>query len=128
MFKDNIFETCLSALIALFAVGFLIFMRWQTGIGSLSSYPVEAMLRQADSLTVGTDVRIAGVKVGRITGLAFEPKSYRVKMTMDIRSDVRVPADSRLSVSAGMMSNPYLAIAPGRSSKMIAPGGVLAGD
>src|SRR6185437_2753669 len=110
MFKHNIFETCLSALIALFAAGFLLFVRWQTGIGSLSSYQVEALMRQADSLAVGTDVKIAGVKVGRITQLAFEPKSYRVKMTMDIRSGVRIPADSHLSVSSGMMSSPYLTI------------------
>jgi phospholipid/cholesterol/gamma-HCH transport system substrate-binding protein len=127
MLKDSFFETCLSALIALFAVGFLLFMRWQTGIGSLSSYQVGAMLRQADSLAIGTDVKIAGVKVGRITELAFEPKSYRVRMTMDIRSDVHIPADSRLSVSGGMMSSPYLTIAPGHSNKMIDSGGTLSG-
>lgn len=128
MFKDNIFETGLSAVIALFAVGFLVYMRWETGIGSLSSYQINAMLRQADSLTVGTDVKIAGVKVGRVTDLTFEPKSYRVRMTMDIRKDVHIPADSHLSVSAGVMSSPYLTIAPGHSKEMVNAGGTLQGS
>ncbi|MGH6827952.1 MAG: MlaD family protein [Rhizomicrobium sp.] len=125
MFKENIFETLLSGAIALFAVGFLLFMRWQTGIGSLSSYQIGAMLRQVDSLAVGTDVKIAGVKVGRVADLTFEPKTYRVRMMMDIRSDVQIPADSRLSPMSAMMSSPYLSIAPGHSTKMVAPGGML---
>ena len=126
MFKNNVFETVLSAAIALFAVGFLMLVRWQTGIGSLSSYDMNAILARADGLTVGTDVKIAGVKVGRIADLSLEPKNYGVRLQLEIKSDVPIPADSHLSVTSGVMSSPYLTINPGHSSKMVGPGGTLA--
>lgn len=126
MLKANSFETILSALIALFAVGFLVFVRLQTGIGSLSSYDMSAIMTQADGISDGSDVKIGGVTIGRITGLALEPKTYRVKVQMEIRSGVRIPADSRLSVTSALMRSPYLTITPGHSKKTISPGDTLA--
>jgi phospholipid/cholesterol/gamma-HCH transport system substrate-binding protein len=125
MSKVNSFEIILSGLIALFAIGFLAFLRWETGIGSLSSYEMNAIMAHADGVKDGTDVKIAGVTVGRITGVVLEPKTYRVKVQMEIRSGVRIPADSRLSVSGALMSSPYLTISPGRSKDSINPGGTL---
>lgn len=125
MAKINSFETILSGLIALFAVGFLVFLRWETGIGSLSSYEMSAIMAHADGIKDGTDVKIGGVTIGRIIGLALEPKTYRVKVQMEIRSGVRIPADSRLSVSGALMSSPYLTISPGHSKNSISPGGTL---
>lgn len=126
MFRHNVFETLLSAAIALFAIGFLALLRWQTGTGSLSSYEMNAILARADGLSVGTDVKIAGVKVGRIADLSLEPRKYGVRLRLDIKSDIPIPDDSRLSVTSGIMSSPYLTITPGRSGKKVAPGGTLA--
>ena len=127
MFKDNMFETLLSASIIVFAAGFLIFMRLETGIGSLSAYQITAALKQADGLSTGTDVKIAGLKVGAVTGLALEPKTYRVTAKINIRSDIKIPVDSSLSVSGGSMNSPYLSIKPGKSASIIPPGGTLGG-
>jgi phospholipid/cholesterol/gamma-HCH transport system substrate-binding protein len=126
MFRHNVFETLLSAAIALFAIGFLALLRWQTGTGSLSSYEMGAILARADGLSVGTDVKIAGVKVGRIADLSLEPRKYGVRLRLEIKSDIPIPEDSRLSVTSGIMSSPYLTISPGQSGKKVAPGGTLA--
>jgi phospholipid/cholesterol/gamma-HCH transport system substrate-binding protein len=126
MFRHNVFETLLSAAIALFAIGFLALLRWQTGTGSLSSYEMGAILARADGLSVGTDVKIAGVKVGRIADLSLEPRKYGVRLRLEIKSDIPIPDDSRLSVTSGIMSSPYLTINPGHSGKKVAPGGTLA--
>lgn len=125
MFRENVFETVLSAAVAIFAIGFLLLLRWNTGIGSLSSYEINAVLGHADGLAAGTDVKIAGVKIGRITEVDLEPGTYRVKLTMEIRSDIKIPTDSKLSVSSAMMSSPYLTISPGHSNRTVSVGGGL---
>jgi phospholipid/cholesterol/gamma-HCH transport system substrate-binding protein len=125
MSRPNVFEIVLSAMVVLCAAGFLVFLRLQTGIGGLSSYEMNAELAKADGLAVGTDVKIAGAKVGRVTDLALEPRTYHVKLQMEIRSGIPIPTDSRLSVSGGTMSSTYLNINPGRSPQTVPPGGTL---
>lgn len=124
MFRNHGFETFLSAAVILIAAGFVLFMRWQTGTGSLSSYRIEAVIPRADQLNVGTDVRIGGVVVGKVAGLALQ-KTYRVKVELDIRTGIPIPVDSHLGVTGGLMSSPYLTIDPGQSKQTVAPGGAL---
>jgi phospholipid/cholesterol/gamma-HCH transport system substrate-binding protein len=124
MRSHSFFDLALGAGILCVAIGFLAYMRVQTGIGSLSSYPLNAQMRQVDTLKTGADVRISGVKVGTITGLALK-QGYRVDVSMDIRQGIPIPIDSSLAVGSGIMSSSYLSIRPGHSKKMLAPGATL---
>jgi phospholipid/cholesterol/gamma-HCH transport system substrate-binding protein len=76
-------------------------------------------------LNVGTDVRLGGVVIGRIDRLTLKPRTYHVSIEMEIRSDVPIPQDSRLAVSGGTMSSPYLTINAGHSRQNVLPGGEL---
>jgi phospholipid/cholesterol/gamma-HCH transport system substrate-binding protein len=125
MLRNNGFDLLVGAAVILVAAGFLLFMRWQTGTGSLSEYAISLEMARADQLNVGTDVRIAGVTVGRITSLALEPKTYRIKAGLSIRSGIGIPEDSRANVSGAVMSSPYITIEPGRSANMVPRGGTL---
>jgi phospholipid/cholesterol/gamma-HCH transport system substrate-binding protein len=126
----GVFETLLSAAVILLAAGFLAFLSWQTGIGSLKSYQLAARLRSADGVKAGADVRIAGVKVGSVQSITLvqDKKRYAVDVTLAIRDDIKVPEDSRLSTGSGLLSNPTLSIAPGRSKVMVPDGGTLKGS
>jgi len=126
----GIFETLLSAAVILLAAGFLGFITWQTGTGSLSSYPLAARLRSADGIKPGADVKLAGVKIGSVESmdLVRSGKRYGVDLKLAIRGDIRVPADSRLVIGGGMLSSSTLSIAPGRSKVMAAAGSALKGS
>jgi phospholipid/cholesterol/gamma-HCH transport system substrate-binding protein len=126
----GIFETLLSAAVILLAVGFLGFLSWQTGTGSLSSYPLAARLHTADGVKPGADVKLAGVKIGSVQTMALtrDGRRYAVDLTLAIRDGIRVPADSRLVIGGGLLSSTTLSIAPGRSKTMAAPGGALKGS
>jgi phospholipid/cholesterol/gamma-HCH transport system substrate-binding protein len=126
----GVFETALSAAVILLAVGFLVFLNWQTGTGSLKSYALSARMSVADGIKSGSDVLIAGVKVGEVESLtlARTGKRYAVDLKLAIRDDIKVPADSRLMVGGGMFSNAALSIAPGRSKVMVPAGGTLKGS
>ncbi len=93
MQQNNFAETLIGALVVAVAVAFLGFTYMRTGTGSLSGYEVNARLPKVDGLGVGTDVRLAGVKIGKITDLVLDPKNYLVTVHMSIRDDIKIPTD-----------------------------------
>jgi len=125
MQKNSIFEILMCGAIVALALAFLIFMRIQTGIGSLSSYALTVQIKRADGLDIGSDVRIAGVKVGSVTDMTLEPKTFAARVQMDVRQDLAIPVDSRATITQGMGSSAFLAITPGSSQQILAPGATL---
>ncbi len=125
MQRIGLFETLLSAVVIALGVGFLVFLLWQTGTGSLNSYEMAARLKNADGLKPGTDVRIGGVKVGTVESLRLDQQTYAVEARLAIREDIKVPVDSSLAVGSGMLSSAALTIMPGRAKTVVQPGGIL---
>jgi len=94
MQRNSLFEILLCAAVVVLAAGFLIFVRMQTGIGTLTSYDIRVELKKADGLASGADVRVFGVKVGKVESLRLDSKHYLADLTLSIRSDMRIPSDS----------------------------------
>jgi phospholipid/cholesterol/gamma-HCH transport system substrate-binding protein len=121
--QNNVVEIITGAIVIAVAVLFLGFMYLRTGSGSLSGYELRARLPQVDGLGMGTDVRLAGIKIGSISDLTLDPKTYQATVHMTIRDDVKIPVDSSLKVtSAGILGSSYLSITPGGDDKMMAAG------
>jgi len=123
MQQNNVAETLIGAIVIAVAVGFLAFAYLRTGSGSLSGYEINARLPKADGLSVGTDVRLAGIKIGTVTDLTLDPKTYLVTVHMSIRNDIKLPVDSSVLVTqAGFLGGQYLSITPGGDDKMMSAG------
>jgi phospholipid/cholesterol/gamma-HCH transport system substrate-binding protein len=123
MQQNNVAETLIGAVVIAVAVGFLAFAYLRTGSGSLSGYEINARLPKADGLSVGTDVRLAGIKIGTVTDLTLDPKTYLVTVHMSIRNDIKLPVDSSVLVTqAGFLGGQYLSITPGGDEKMMTAG------
>src|SRR6185437_1395113 len=74
----------------------------------------------------GTEVRLHGIKVGTVSGVELDPKTYLAVVHMNMRSDVPIPDDSSIKVtSSGLLGNAYLSIQPGGSPKNLAAGGQI---
>src|SRR5215510_9033086 len=96
---------------------------YRTGIGGLSGYEINAKLSKADGLAVGTDVRLAGIKVGTVSDMTLDPKTYLVTVHMNIRNDIKLPVDSSVLVTqSGFLGGQYLSITPGGENKVMAAG------
>ena len=123
MQQNNIAETLIGAVVVAVAVAFLCFAYFRTGSGSLSGYEVNAKLAKVDGLAVGTDVRLAGIKIGTVTDLTLDPRTYLVTVHMNIRDDIKLPVDSSVLVTqAGFLGGQYLSVTPGGDDKMMAAG------
>lgn len=123
--RDNIVESLIAIVMIAVAIGFLLFASVVTGSGGFATYEITARMAHVDGIDVGSDVRIAGVKIGTVRAMTLDMAHYYVTLVLDIREDIPVPRDSHLIVSGGMQGGAALTIKPGHSRVMIPPGGAL---
>ena len=124
--QNNTVETLIGALVVTVAVAFLFFAYTTTGSGSVGGYDLQARFSSADGIVTGTDVRLHGIKVGTVSTLSLDPKSYAAIVHLNIHNDVPIPDDSSIKItSSGILGNSYLAIQPGGSDAMLKSGGQI---
>lgn len=121
----NIIETVVGAFVVIAAVVFLVFMSGSFGMSSSKgTYKLTASFRSADGVSIGTDVRMAGVKIGIVKDLFLDPKSFRANVMISLRDDLNIPDDSAIMVSQdGLLGGTYIEIVPGGSDFNMKPNG-----
>lgn len=124
MRSRNPIEVLTGILVLIVAVGFLGYAIAHSGAGpSGGGYPLYANFSNIAGLNVGSDVRVAGVKVGSVQAEAIDPKTYLAHVTLDIRDGVDLPKDSGISVSSeSLLGGIYLSVSPGGAEEMLKPG------
>ncbi|HQU66639.1 MAG TPA: outer membrane lipid asymmetry maintenance protein MlaD [Albidovulum sp.] len=122
--SESVTEILTGAGVLAVAAGFLFYATGSTGLtGAGDSYPLTASFRSVEGITVGTDVRMSGVKVGSVTGLALNPKTFFADATISVRKDIAVPDDSTIIVaSEGLLGGAFVEIQPGGSPANLEPG------
>ena len=122
--RENKAEVFAGALVVACAVAFVIYVFQATGLSSnLKSYPLYAQFRSAEGVNVGTDVRLAGVKVGTVSALSLDLNEFLAKSTLSIKSDITIPDDSAFVVSSeGLLGGTFIEIMPGASDDFFQAG------
>jgi phospholipid/cholesterol/gamma-HCH transport system substrate-binding protein len=83
-----------------------------------------ARFDKIDGLPNGADVRIAGVKVGSVTGQRIDPQSFAADVTINIDNTLRLPADTSAEItSEGLLGGKYVSLVPGGADRVLANGG-----
>ena len=74
--RESLFETLVGLAVIVVAGFFLVFsLSQQSGASTGDNYTLVGKFGRADGVGPGTDVRIAGVKVGAVTSVDVDPKS-----------------------------------------------------
>ena len=122
--SENTTEVAVGGLVLALAVGFSIFVFQSTGLSSSPpSYPIHASFRSADGITVGTDVRLAGVKIGTVSAIDLDSNTYRAVSVISLKDDIQIPEDSALVISSeGLLGGNYVEVIPGASFDYLASG------
>jgi phospholipid/cholesterol/gamma-HCH transport system substrate-binding protein len=119
-------ETLIGAAVVAVAIALLAIFYGFGHSGAGAGYEINARLSKVDGLGIGTEVRLAGIKVGSVTALDLDPRTYLVTVHMRVADCIKVPTDSSLMInSAGLLGTPYLSITPGGDDAMIAAGGAI---
>ena len=122
--SENTTEVIVGGVVLAAAVGFLIYAGQMTGVtATQSEYELTASFRSADGVDVGTDVRLAGVKVGRVSSVELDPETFRAQTEFSVRTGIEVPDDSAVAISSeGLLGGNYVEILPGGSPFTLEPG------
>ena len=110
-------EVTVGAAVVAVAAGFLIYASQFTGVSSTAGgYPLTASFRSLEGVTVGTDVRLAGVKIGSVTGIELNPQTFRADTEFTIKQGIDLPDDSAVVISSeGLLGGNFVEILPGGS-------------
>lgn len=122
--SENKTEVIVGGVVLAIAMGFLFYAGQMTGLSAAQTeYRLTASFRSADGVDVGTDVRLAGVKVGRVASIDLDPTTYRAETVFTVREGIEVPDDSAVAISSeGLLGGNYVEILPGGSPFYFAPG------
>ncbi len=122
--SNSIAEAVIGAAVVAIAAGFVVYAAQSRGLQvTRDSYDLTADFRSVEGISVGTDVRLAGIKVGSVTSLALDPESFKAKARFSVAESVRLPEDSDVKISSeGLLGGSFLEITPGASEFMLAAG------
>ena len=122
--RENGAEVAMGAVVLAAAAGFLFYVMQVAGVGGLGrTYDLTASFRSVEGISVGTDVRLAGVKIGTISGIDLNPQTYRGDVNLAIDRGVDIPNDSVAVVaSEGILGGNFIEIVPGGSFDVFAEG------
>lgn len=121
---SNAAETLIGAAVLVAAGGFMFFAANTADISAGGGgYELVAKFRKAEGIDVGGDVRIAGVKVGSVSGMTLDSATYFAAVTFSVDHDVKIPEDSLAKITAAsLLGDSYIALDPGASDIMLEPG------
>ena len=95
--------------------------------GGPPTYMVTAKFDNVGDLKAGSPVTMAGVTIGRVESIRFDPKDYKAAVTLRIENQYsEIPDDSDASIqTAGLLGGKYIGIGPGGSETFLKEGGQI---
>jgi phospholipid/cholesterol/gamma-HCH transport system substrate-binding protein len=87
-------------------------------------YTVTASFDNIGDLKPGAPVSMSGVRIGEVTGIAYDPAQFKAVVTMRIQDEFsRIPDDSDASIQTqGLLGGKYVGIGPGGSDTYLKDG------
>jgi phospholipid/cholesterol/gamma-HCH transport system substrate-binding protein len=118
-------ETVIGAVVLIVAAMFLYFT-YSTGYQNVEGYRVTAKFNRVDGLALGSDVRMSGIKVGRVVATKLDTKTYLAIIDMRVDRAVKLPVDTTAKITSdSLLSANYVSLEPGADEKLIPDGGQI---
>lgn len=112
--SGNLVESLIGALVLVVAGWFILFAYEHTDVASSEGFQVSAVFDRVDGLSVGSDVRLAGIKVGSVVSQSLNPETLQAIVTFTIQKDLKLYADTAAAItSEGLLGGNYLSLLPG---------------
>ena len=128
LLRENIGEALVGLFVVLFAAWFVSFAWNTTGGGTKDgAIHVTALFPNSTGINIGSEVRVAGIKVGTVTDQILDPASFQVKTTLALDPEVKLPADSSAAItSEGLLGATFISLIPGGETVPLKDGGTIA--
>ncbi len=89
-----------------------------------AGYRITARFENIGGLKVRAPVTVAGVRVGRVVGIAYDGEAFEAVVTMQVNSAYdQLPSDTSASIlTAGLLGEQYIGLDPGGSLENLGDG------
>ena len=122
----NTIETVMGAVVLIVAGVFLWMAYAVTNIQSSDGTMISAEFGGIGGLNVGDDVRISGIKIGKVTDTNLNAQTFGATVTLSIDPSISLPADSAARIAASsLLGGNHVEILPGFEEDMISSGGMI---
>lgn len=94
-----------------------------SGLNGGERYSIEAPFDNIGGLKVRAPVKSAGVLVGRVADIRFDPQSYRAVVRLDLDTRYQFPRDTIATIlTSGLLGEQYVGLEPGADAEMLSTG------
>ena len=122
----NTIEMVMGAVVLLIAAAFLWLAVSISDFKPANTITIEAVFSKVGGLRVGDEVRVSGVRVGRVSGLRLDPEVFDAYVVMAVERGVAIPDDSVVRIaSSSLLGGSHIDLVPGNSDASIADGHVF---
>jgi phospholipid/cholesterol/gamma-HCH transport system substrate-binding protein len=123
--QRSVVETIIGAVV-LAVAGLFLYFTYSSGYQRVEGYDVMAKFNRVDGLSLGSDVRLSGIVVGKVVKEQIDPATYLAIIHLRIDGKIKLPLDTAAKITAdGLLGSNYVALEPGGDEKMIADGGEI---
>lgn len=128
--KKSIFETLVGFIVIIIAIVFAVYAL-SIGVGGRDTdsngYTLTAKFQNAEGIYVGSNVMLAGVRIGSVDTLSLDNATFTVVVQLRIDDDIKLPKDSQAAIiSSGMIGNKFISISPGGDDDVLNNGDTIA--
>jgi len=103
-------------LAGIIAITFLALRMGDVGLFDNDEYIIKARFTSASGLKEGAYVEVAGVTVGKVKQIVFNPDTYLADVDISLQSNINVPEDSIASIrTSGIIGDKFVKISAGGS-------------
>ena len=119
-------ETIAGAVVLIFAFTFLIYAFQKTDLSDdfrETNFVIHADFDSVAGLRVGSDIMLAGVKVGSVSEIELDAERYVASTTMNLYKDFNIPEDTEaIIVSDGLLGEKYISLNVGGAMDTLTQG------
>ncbi|MDG2474072.1 MAG: outer membrane lipid asymmetry maintenance protein MlaD [Paracoccaceae bacterium] len=117
--REGFVETLVGGIVLLLALGFIVYSVKTTNLNkelSNSNFVLYANFTSVQGVNLGSEVLLAGVKVGTVTNIELDKESFQAKTTLSLFEDYKLPEDTEAVISTeGLLGGNYISLNVGGS-------------
>ena len=122
----NTIETVMGAVVLIVAGVFLWMAHAVTNIQSSGGLILKAEFGAIGGLNIGDDVRISGIKVGKVIDTSLNPETYGATVMLSVDERISLPVDSAARIAASsLLGGNHVDILPGFEEDFLQSGAVI---
>ena len=121
--QHNLVETLVGAFVIAVSAIFLSYGYSVSDMSPKSGYKLIAEFDRIDGLTVGSDVRMSGIKVGTVIYQELNKQNFYATVTLSINDDIELPDDTSAKITMeGLLGGNYVSLTPGGGFDLLTDG------